>query len=151
MLSSCLLRGPVVVHGLRIEIYQMTSQFVQSGPSVVVLLVWFAIASIEAGCSKADNRRIAVSGKVTYEGKPVEIGSISFVPAAGEDGLAAGGRIENAEYSLPSDAGPSAGTYVVQITVGALQRTPSGPNPSFRIDDVIVDQGGRLDFDLPPD
>lgn len=61
-------------------------------------------------------KRYPVSGKVTYDGKPVEKGRIDFVSTSG--GRAASGDIVNGEYTLttatPKD-GALPGSYKVTI------------------------------------
>lgn len=56
-------------------------------------------ASLAAGCGgpKAGE----VSGTVRYDGKPVEQGSIAFVPADG-NGPSTGGEIADGKYSVPN-------------------------------------------------
>ena len=63
-------------------------------------------------------KRFPVSGTVTYNGKPLEKGAISFVP---EDrgGIGATGSIENGSYTLSTGGnndGARAGKYKVTIT-----------------------------------
>src|SRR5688500_13010891 len=60
-----------------------------------------------AGCG-ADSDRGAVSGTVTLDGKPVENGSISFVPIEGTQSPSAGAVIGNGTYEIPRDKGPMA-------------------------------------------
>jgi hypothetical protein len=61
--------------------------------------------------------RYPVSGKVTFNGQPVEKGTISFVPTQA-DGRAASGEITNGSYSLttatPND-GALPGSYKVTV------------------------------------
>ena len=98
-----------------------------------------------------DEGRVAVSGTITYEGKPLESGIISFTPAEGTDGFAAGGGIKAGKYRISREEGPSTGLYQVQVMVGMPGRFRSEKNPSFQIHGVIVDRKGRHDFDLTPD
>jgi hypothetical protein len=66
------------------------------------------------GCGDA-GRGVAVSGKVTFEGEPVQDGSIQFIPQPGTDGPSAGATIADGTYSIPAQSGPVPGTYRVQI------------------------------------
>lgn len=76
-----------------------------------------AVLILGCGDSTGLEKRYPVSGTVTYQGKPVEKGSINFIPTQPE-GRAAGGQIEDGDYSLttaePGD-GALPGTYKVTI------------------------------------
>jgi hypothetical protein len=64
--------------------------------------------------------RYRVSGTVTYAGKPVERGMISFVPAAA-DGRGASGEIKDGAYTLTTNTpedGAFPGKY--KVTVSAM-------------------------------
>ena len=77
-------------------------------------------ASILVGC---DSRPATypVRGTVTYQGKPVPLGSISFVP---EKGHMAGGTIaEDGTYRLEAEAGP------YKVTITAVPPLPPDVNP----------------------
>ena len=65
------------------------------------------------GCSF--DGRMAASGTVTLDGKPLESGLITFLPAPGSDGHSAGGQITNGEFHLPADHGLKPGKYLVTI------------------------------------
>lgn len=68
---------------------------------------------VAAGCG--DNRS-AVSGRVSLDGKPVEAGTISFVPEATTKGPSAGATIANGEYRVEGENLPVPGSYRVEIT-----------------------------------
>jgi hypothetical protein len=61
-----------------------------------------------AGCSRGR----PVEGKVTYAGKPVDGGMISFIPTAGAPVSA---EIVGGKYSLPASRGPRTGPHRVEI------------------------------------
>jgi hypothetical protein len=68
------------------------------------------------GCGNRNytgERRYAISGKVTVDGQPLEIGLISFLPQ--DQGRVSGSPIEAGVYDIPEDKGPTAGTYRVEI------------------------------------
>jgi hypothetical protein len=84
------------------------------------LLTGLALLSV-MGCGddeKALRKRYPVSGKITYNGSPVETGEISFHPD-GPGGRPATGTISNGSYSLktltPGD-GAYPGNYKVVVT-----------------------------------
>jgi hypothetical protein len=82
------------------------------------------------GCSDGGSTRASVSGKVTFDGEPVQSGQIAFEPVgAGRLGIA---QITGGAYAIPPEQGPTAGTYVVRITANRPtgQKTKSDPrNP----------------------
>jgi hypothetical protein len=57
---------------------------------VVILVLAFA--------SSATTRRTTITGSVTYEGKPLEYGTISFIPTDG--GVTSGGTVLEGRYSV---------------------------------------------------
>jgi hypothetical protein len=75
------------------------------------------LCALLAGCSgpkyKGD-KRYPLSGEVTLDGQPVDLGSISVIPE-GSKGGASGGVINEGKYDVPEEKGPTAGTYRVQI------------------------------------
>lgn len=80
----------------------------------LLMLIAFALA----GCSRQDYpgaKRFPLSGRVTYEGQPIDLGSISFLPLAGGEQRVSGGYIENGVYSVPEAQGANAGKYRVEI------------------------------------
>ena len=72
--------------------------------------------------------RVAVHGKVTVAGQAVPAGSISFVPTDGNTGPAAGGAIEDGQYSIPAQLGPVAGWNRIEI-LGTRKTGSKVPGP----------------------
>lgn len=60
--------------------------------------------------------RAPVSGKVTFDGTPVEKGLIVMTPTGETKGPSSGAEIKNGEYSIPRETGLVPGTYKVEIT-----------------------------------
>lgn len=79
-------------------------------------------------CAGCGGGRVAVEGSVTFDGKPVESGTISFEPADGQ-GATAGGPIEGGRYALSGDSAVAPGKKIVRIR--AVRKTgrkiESGP------------------------
>ncbi len=76
---------------------------------------------VMASCGTDDGlgKRYSVSGTVTYNGKPLEKGTISFVSEDLKNNLGATGTITNGSYTLSTggnDDGAQAGKYKVTIT-----------------------------------
>ncbi len=82
---------------------------------LTLLIVIGGTAAVNAGCGSSGPPRVAVSGTVTLDGRPIEQGAISFVPTADSKQPSAGAEIAAGEYSIPAASGPSAGKYKVEI------------------------------------
>ncbi len=67
-----------------------------------------------AGCGK--EQRFPVSGSVQFEGRPIEVGQITFQPASQYSGDVTGGDILNGAFELEGPEGLPAGAYRVRIT-----------------------------------
>lgn len=85
------------------------------GPRCLSFLIPLAFLT---GCGDGQEgpKPVPVSGTVTYKGKPVESGSIQFVPAGGR---AASGPIENGKFTLSTYAdadGAIPGPHQVGVT-----------------------------------
>ena len=72
-----------------------------------------------AGCGPG-RLEVPIHGEVTFNGVPVEQGTISIEPADGK-GKATGGEIKGGRYRLAAAAGPLPGTKIVRIT--AIRKT----------------------------
>ncbi len=64
-----------------------------------------------ASCAKSDWRQSA-SGQVTIDGRPIDKGSIMFLPLDGES-IKTGGPIVNGRYDIPAEKGPVSGKHRV--------------------------------------
>ncbi|WP_435020147.1 hypothetical protein TA3x_001671 [Tundrisphaera sp. TA3] len=86
-----------------------------------------ALAFLSVGCGgEAGAPRQAASGTVTLDGKPLESGTITFIPTEGGPG--AFGTIQAGTYRFGTGDGPTAGRYAVEI----VDVRPTGrtiPNP----------------------
>ena len=82
-------------------------------------LCFICLSAALAGCGGRDysgEQRFPLSGKVTYDGQPIDRGSISFIPQGDtKKQRVSGGLIENGTYSVPEAKGANAGTYRVEI------------------------------------
>lgn len=96
-----------------------------------VFLALFCL--LVAGCGGGADGRLQISGKVTFEGDPVDDGKIVFMPSL--DGLPmATTAIVNGEYEIPASHGPRAGEYLVKIEAYKMVKDPSIP-PHPYLDD----------------
>lgn len=95
------------------------------------------LVALLTGCGgPAGPERCAVSGSVSFEGEPIESGTITFLPEDGK-GVSAGGAIQQGRYSIDAAAGPGVGQHRVEIiglksegskTVEGVQGSAIGPS-----------------------
>lgn len=88
-----------------------------------VLLV--AVAAAATGC--ADDNKATVSGQVTLDGKPLEKGTVSFVPADGNSPSAVG-RIEQGHYTAEVPPGPKKIEVLGFRVIGREKHDPNDPS-----------------------
>lgn len=75
----------------------------------------FAVALLAGGCGGTGGRQ-AIEGAVTFDGKPLEKGQITFVPQTGTAGPTAGAEINGGKFAILPAGGPFAGKFRVEIT-----------------------------------
>jgi hypothetical protein len=69
-----------------------------------------------AGCGRSgDLEMAAVSGTVTYQGKPIEDGEIRFAPTGDTKGPASAAMIRNGRYEVTARGGVPVGTHRVEV------------------------------------
>lgn len=95
------------------------------------------LVTLLTGCGgPAGPERCAVSGAVSFDGEPIESGTITFLPEDGK-GVSAGGAIQQGRYSIDAAAGPEIGEHRVEIiglksegtkTVEGVQGSAIGPS-----------------------
>ncbi|MBW3539812.1 MAG: hypothetical protein KY476_06040 [Planctomycetes bacterium] len=85
------------------------------------------------GGSDAGPPRVAVDGEVTFEGRPLEKGSILFIPAGESRGPRTGAVVEAGQYRLPRERGPIVGQLRVEIRAESkLDYDTTEPTESVR-------------------
>jgi len=119
------------------------------------------LVSVSACNRQTDWARVPVQGAVTFQGKPVERGLITFRPAPGVRGPAAGAGIVDGRYQISEDKGPIAAAYEVEIKVAESADKPNSTRPSagmprqpmrlksFSKKVDISGTPGELNFSLP--
>ena len=99
-----------------------------------VALLTMALIVLLAGCS--DDRAAEVTGTVTVDGKPVDEGTISFIPDNGKGGTG-GGPIKEGRYTATK---VSTGTAKVQIRVPKVVGSKKAYDaPNSPVHDVKVE------------
>jgi hypothetical protein len=64
-----------------------------------------------------DTGRLAIYGMVSFDGRPVEHGSVSFLPSSGHKGPAANTHIAAGRYRFTKTNGPTPGEHEVTVSV----------------------------------
>lgn len=94
----------------------------------VLVCVWLLGSLL--GCGNNDGR-VKVTGEVTFDGKPLEEGNITF---GGEKGAAGAGKIANGQFSLSesgAEPGVQPGSYEVLIGSWVEERGSVRADGSF--------------------
>src|SRR5688572_21529048 len=119
-----------------------------------IAFVWLIVC---VGCGGGN--QTTVEGNVTFDGQPVETGSIVFEPAD-RMGSVAGGTIEKGKYRLDFEGGAGPGKKIVRISaVGPTGRKieagPPSP-PGQMVDEVrqyvpaIYNDNSTLTIEVAP-
>ncbi len=99
----------------------------------LALLLGIALPAV--GCGRGLDR-CAVDGSVTFDGQPVDRGTIEFSPTAADQPSASGAVVQDGEYSIPRRTGLAPGKYRVRIyspTPAPARQGPDVPPPVERI------------------
>jgi hypothetical protein len=97
----------------------------------VLTLTILSSVLLLVGCDESNpDGRVGVSGTITYQGKPLNFGRIVFTPTKGNSGLAAGGLVEKGQFQIDAEEGPTAGEYIINVTVGL----PPSKDLTIRVD-----------------
>ena len=98
--------------------------------SLANLSVCLLVLGLCSGCGNSDGR-VEVTGEVTFDGKPLEDGNITF---GGPQGAAGAGKIVNGKFSLSESGdedGVQPGSYDVLISSWFEERGSVRPDGSF--------------------
>lgn len=103
-------------------------------PGSVLAVAAIMLMILDAGCKPA---RFPVRGAVTFDGQPVEEGTISFEPADGQGGTT-GGKIVAGKYEITGPAAPMPGKKIVRIF--AARKTGRKVPAEMSISSEMVDE-----------
>ena len=88
----------------------------QLGLSVLIFAL-LVTAPFLLGCGEPNPLgRRAVHGVVTFQGKPVDYGSITFLPDDPQHGVNSGAMIEGGKYQIKVSQGLPPGSYQVMVS-----------------------------------
>lgn len=99
-----------------------------------------------AGCRRDGPERAVVTGRVTYQGKPLAEGQIRFVPARGSEIPTAGAFVFDGRYTADGKGGVPVGTHKVMIEA---YRIVGRAQPNEQIEQSLETAPARHQF-LPP-
>jgi hypothetical protein len=91
-----------------------------------------------AGCGAGGPKRYGVTGMVMFQGKPLNQGSITFLPDDPQLGASGGALIKDGQYSIPAKQGLLPGRYKVSIgsadpkKVADPDEMPGAPGPVYK-------------------
>lgn len=123
------------------------------------------LAAVILGCGGSGLERVAVSGKVSFNGQPVRAGQIRFVPQSGTEAPVTIEPIAAGEYNTNTSGGVPVGSHRVEITAyNPDEPAPSGPGSPPRRQllplkfnqqstlELTVEAGGPItkNFELQP-
>ena len=107
------------------------------------------IISACAGCGESDGAtRVAMFGKVSLNGAPVTAGSISLLPADGNDGPTANTTIQDGIYRFSSNNGPIAGAYQI-LVMHSGNDAPQSKAESFKTPASSQRREWKLSIEVP--
>ncbi len=89
-----------------------------------IFFIGCLVLSLVVGCGEKNPLgRMPVSGTVTFQGRPLESGSIEFAPVDPLGKTKAGGPVVDGKYSIAVNQGLAPGEYVVRVfsPVGAAE------------------------------
>jgi len=103
------------------------------------------LGGCDGGGRSVPNGDSSISGTVTWQAKPLAQGTISFVPASGEDRSGDKAAITNGHYEFPNPPGLPSGSYKVQIHAKgtSAKNAPASEPPQGVPDFDVVDPGAR--------
>lgn len=117
------------------------------------------ILGCAVGCSKEEKKSGQVSGTVTFKGKPVPAGYVSFMPdaSAGNTGAVKVAQIKDGIYNTAADTGPGISPGANIIRVAGFD---GNPKPGFgqgkqifnpiELRESLPEGTSTKDFTVPP-
>jgi hypothetical protein len=99
-----------------------------AGHWVLLTLGWALIAVSLGGCGDRGPQRVIVSGRVTYNGKPISSGVILFVPLPSCPVPSAAAEITDGKYRVDARGGVPVGTHKIKIE--GYRKPANAPQPS---------------------
>lgn len=104
-------------------------------------IVFFLVVAGSAACTSSDSsgpQRFLVEGSVKLDGKPLEAGTIFFLPM-NDGGTGSSTEIKNGAFQIDNeDHGLSLGNYRIEITsMKKTGKTTPGPGPDGQVEEMV--------------
>jgi hypothetical protein len=80
-----------------------------------IRLSFLVFSTLLAACNGASGGRHAITGRVLFQGQPLDQGLIEFHPVHGPPGPAAGCMVRAGRFTIPQEQGLIVGVYKVVI------------------------------------
>jgi len=95
------------------------------GTAVQLTAVLSTLLLFLTGCGGKGQKRVAVSGEVTFQGQALDRGRIQFLTTQGPRRAASGAVIHDGRYDIPREQGLEPGVY--QVIVESPVVDPGAP------------------------
>lgn len=117
-----------------------------------MLVTFVACAGLLPGCGGDGIKRHQVTGKVTFQGQPVEYGTIFFEPEASVGLIAptSSARIEHGEYQTAKADSPTTGAYKVRVMGFDQSKMKKNTPPEEIIETPELFPAYTLSVEIPP-
>jgi hypothetical protein len=109
-------------------------------------IIGLSVSICVMGCGERPSR-LAVEGAVDFDGQPIAVGQINFIPEPGTAGPTAGSAIDAGEYSVPAEQGLKPGKYRVEISA---RRATAGKTQTFNAVTGGMDAANTFESYIPP-
>lgn len=78
--------------------------------------LWLSVTFLTlVGCSDNPLGRMPISGRITFDGQPLDVGTIDFRPPQGTKGVGSGAAVRAGIYQIEEKRGLPPGKYEVRI------------------------------------
>ncbi|MBN2296157.1 MAG: hypothetical protein JXM70_27245 [Pirellulales bacterium] len=115
---------------------------------LTMLVVIFALLPLAVGCDDGMDR-VKMSGKVIYDGKPVQDGMIRFMPKPGTERPLTIEPIKNGLYNTNTSGGVPSGSYKVDIrSFNPDDPIPMGPGEPERRQLLPAKYNNRTELEI---
>ena len=86
----------------------------------LVIVGILSLSLVLSGCGGGGDAGLhPLSGSATFDGEPIDLGSIALIPVGGggdaDTQRASGGVIKDGTYAIPKESGPNAGKYRIEV------------------------------------
>jgi hypothetical protein len=119
---------------------------------LIAVPIWAGVFAAVAlvGCGGGKVPMAKVHGEVKFDGKPIEKGTITFLPSDGK-GATAGGEITNGQFSVLVPPGPKRIEVRSPKVVGQRKAFDTPDSPTFDIIEELIPPAYNVNSTLTHD